>query len=82
MIRMIKFELKKLFSNSIVIGSIAVLLFVCFFILQACCFNNSATSTVLPDVTQLSGRKAIEYITVYLVGTQIYKQTWGFRSWA
>lgn len=61
MIRMIKFELKKLFSNSIVIGSIVVLLFVCFFILQACCFNNSATSTVLPDGTQLSGRKAIKY---------------------
>lgn len=61
MIRMIKFELKKLFSNSVVLGSIAVLLFVCFFILQACCFNNSATSTVLPDGTQLSGRKAIEY---------------------
>lgn len=61
MIRMIKFELKKLFSNSIVIGSIVVLLLVCFFILQACCFNNSATSTVLPDGTQLSGRQAIVY---------------------
>ena len=61
MIRMIKFELKKLFSNSIVIGSIAVLLLICFFILQACCFNNSATSTVLPDGTQLSGRQAIVY---------------------
>ena len=43
MIRMIKFELKKLFSNPIVVGSIAVLLLVCFFILQACCFNNSAS---------------------------------------
>ena len=59
MIRMIKFELKKLFSNPIVVGSIAVLLLVCFFILQACCFNNSATSTVLPDGTKLSGRQAI-----------------------
>lgn len=61
MIRMIKFELKKLFFNSIVMGSIVVLLLVCFFILQACCFNNSATSTVLPDGTQLSGRQAIVY---------------------
>ena len=61
MIRMIKFELKKLFSNPIVVGSIAVLLLVCFFILQACCFNNSATSTVLPDGTKLSGRQAIVY---------------------
>ena len=61
MVRIINFEIKKLFSNSIVIGSVAVLMFICFFILQACCFNNSANLSVLPDGTQLSGRKAIEY---------------------
>lgn len=61
MVRIINFEIKKLFSNSTVIGSVAVLMFICFFILQACCFNNSANLSVLPDGTQLSGRNAIEY---------------------
>ncbi len=48
MLRMIRFELKKMYSNSVVIGSLAVLLLVCFLILQAYCFNNSATSAITP----------------------------------
>ena len=48
-------------SNSVVIGSIAVLLLICFLILQGCCFNNSATSTITPDGTKLSGREAIVF---------------------
>ena len=59
MLRMISFDLKKLYSNSVVIGSLAVLLLVCFLILQTYCFNNSATSAITPDGTQLSGREAI-----------------------
>lgn len=61
MLRMIRFELKKMYSNSVVIGSLAVLLLVCFLILQAYCFNNSATSAITPDGTQLSGREAIMF---------------------
>ena len=61
MLRMIRFELKKMYSNSVVIGSLAVLLLVCFLILQAYCFNNSATSAITPDGTQLSGREAITF---------------------
>lgn len=61
MLRMIRYELKKMCSNSVVIGSIAVLLLICFLILQGCCFNNSATSTITPDGTKLSGREAIEF---------------------
>ena len=34
MLCMIRFELKKMYSNSVVIGSLAVLLLVCFLILQ------------------------------------------------
>lgn len=61
MLRMIRFELKKMYSNSVVIGSLAVLLLVCFLILQAYCFNNSATTTITPDGTKLSGREAITF---------------------
>ena len=61
MLRMIRFELKKMYANSVVIGSLAVLLLVCFLILQAYCFNNSATSAITPDGTQLSGREAIMF---------------------
>lgn len=59
--RMIRFELKKLYCNSVVLGSMAVLLLISLFILQACCLNNSATSLITPDGVQLSGREAIEY---------------------
>ena len=34
MLRMIRFELKKMYANSVVIGSLAVLLLICFLILQ------------------------------------------------
>ena len=61
MLRMIRFELKKMYYNSVVIGSLAVLLLVSFLILQAYCFNNSATSAITPDGTQLSGREAIMF---------------------
>lgn len=61
MLRMIRFELKKMYSNSVVIGSLAVLLLVCFLILQAYCFNNLATTTITPDGTKLSGREAITF---------------------
>lgn len=61
MLRMIRFELKKMYSNSVVIGSLAVLLLVCFLILQAYCFNNSATTTITSDGTKLSGREAITF---------------------
>ena len=61
MLRMIRFELQKMYYNSVVIGSLAVLLLICFLILQAYCFNNSATSTITPDGTQLSGREAIAF---------------------
>lgn len=61
MLRMIRFELKKIYSNSVVIGSLAVLLLICFLILQAYCFNNLATSTITPDGTKLSGREAITF---------------------
>lgn len=61
MLRMIRFELKKMYANSVVIGSLAVLLLICFLILQAYCFNNSATSAITPDGTQLSGREAITF---------------------
>lgn len=61
MLRMIKFELKKIYSNSVVIGSLVVLLLVCFLILQAYCFDNSATSAITPNGTLLSGRDAIAF---------------------
>lgn len=61
MLRMIRFELKKIFDRSIVIGALAVLLLIEFTLLQACCFNNSNTSLKLPDGTQMSGRAAIQY---------------------
>ena len=59
MLRMIRFELKKMYSNSVVIGSLAVLLLVCFLILQAYCFNNSATSAITPDGTQYPAEKQL-----------------------
>lgn len=58
---MIKFELKKIYSQSIVIGSLAVLLLICFVLIQAYCFNNQNTVTTMSDGTQLSGREAIVY---------------------
>ena len=50
-----------MYANSVVIGSLAVLLLICFLILQAYCFNNSATSAITPDGTLLSGREAITF---------------------
>ncbi len=61
MLRMIRFELKKICSDSVVIGSIAVLLLICFLILQAYCFGSSAASAITPDGTRLSGREAIAF---------------------
>ncbi len=65
MLRMIRFELKKMYSNSVVIGSLAVLLLACFLILQAYCFNNSATSAITPDgiIRQRSDYIQSEYCT-------------------
>ena len=61
MLRMIGFELKKMYANSVVTGSLAVLLLVCVLILQAYCFNSPAASVITPDGTQLSGREAITF---------------------
>lgn len=61
MLRIIKFELKKMYSQSIVIGSLVVLLLICLLLLQAYCYNNSSTVTIMPDGTKLSGRAAILY---------------------
>lgn len=61
MLRMIRYELKKIFDRSIVIGALAVLLLIGFVLLQACCFNNSSTSLFLPDGTKLSGQAAIQH---------------------
>ena len=61
MLRMIRFELKKMYANSVVIGSLAVLLLVCFLILQAYCFNSTAASVITPDGRQLFGREAITF---------------------
>ena len=61
MLRMIRFELQKIFERTIVIGSLAVLLLISFVLLQAYCFNNSRTTSLLPDGTKLSGREAILY---------------------
>lgn len=61
MLRMIGFEFKKMYANSVVTGSLAVLLLVCVLILQAYCFNSPAASVITPDGTQLSGREAITF---------------------
>ena len=61
MLRMINLELKKIYSNSVVIGSLVVLLLVCFLILHAYCFDNSTTSAITPNGTLLSGREAIAF---------------------
>lgn len=61
MLRMIRFELQKIFERAIVIGSLATLLLVSFVLLQAYCFNNSRTTSLLPDGANLSGREAILY---------------------
>ena len=70
MLRMIRFELKKMYSNSVVIGSLAVLLLVCFLILQAYCFNNSATSAITPDGTII--RQRSDYVQSEYCG-EIYR---------
>ena len=61
MLRMLRFEFQKLFSHTIVIGALAVLLLISVILLQSYCFNNSSTTVYLPDGEQLSGREAILY---------------------
>lgn len=61
MLRMIRFEFQKMFGRAVVIGALAVLVFISFILLKAYCFNTSRTTAYLPDGTTLSGREAILY---------------------
>lgn len=61
MLRMIKFELAKLFHKGIVLGAIAVLVLVNIAILQGLCFSGTTATVVLPDGTRLTGKDAVTY---------------------
>lgn len=61
MLRMIKFELAKLFHKGIVLGVIAVLLLINISILMGSCFGNTATNVIKPDGAKLTGREAVAY---------------------
>ena len=61
MLRMVRFELKKLLGSAAVRGCLAALAVVCAMLLQAYCFQSPAVSALLPDGTQLSGREAVLY---------------------
>ena len=63
MLRMIGFEFKKMYANSVVTGSLAVLLLVCVLILQAYCFNSPAASVITRTVHNYPAEKRSHLIS-------------------